>query len=74
MVVRVVQDELTQLEMFEQGSLDYLSLGSNGEAKYGDDPRVYVQETSVVREIEVNFENPDKPYCITELTVVRSLR
>ena len=62
MVVRVVQDELTQLEMFEQGSLDYLSLGSNGEAKYGDDPRVYVQETSVVREIEVNFENPDKPY------------
>lgn len=62
MVVRVVQDELTQLELFEKGDLDYLQLGSNGETKYGDDPRTYVYESSVVREIEVNFENPDKPY------------
>ncbi|MDO4324789.1 MAG: ABC transporter substrate-binding protein [bacterium] len=62
MTVRVVQDELTQLEMFEKGSLDYLVLGSNGETKYGDDPRTYVYESSALREIEVNFENPDKPY------------
>lgn len=62
MVVRVVQDELTQLELFEKGDLDYIALGSNGEAKYGDDPRVYVQESSTLREIEFNFENPDKPY------------
>lgn len=62
MVVRVVQDELTQLELFEKGELDYIALGSNGEAKYGDDPRVDVSESSTLREIEINFENPDKPY------------
>lgn len=62
MEVRVVQDELTQLELFEKGELDYIALGSNGEAKYADDPRTDIYESSVVREIEVNFENPDKPY------------
>lgn len=62
MDVRVVQDELTQLELFQSGEIDYLQLGSNGEERYGDDPRTYVYESGVVRGIEINFENPDKPY------------
>lgn len=62
MDVRVVQDELTQLELFQNGEIDYLQLGSNGEERYGDDPRTYTYESGVVRGIEINFENPDKPY------------
>lgn len=62
MDVRVVQDELTQLELFQNGEIDYLQLGSNGEGRYGDDPRTYTYESGVVRGIEINFENPDKPY------------
>lgn len=38
--VRVIADESTRLELFEKGELDFLTLGTTGQAQYGDDPRV----------------------------------
>ena len=60
--VRVIADESTRLELFEKGELDFLTLGTTGQAQYGDDPRVYFYEAFAVQEIEFNFENPDKPF------------
>ena len=60
--VRVIADESTRLELFEKGELDFLTLGTTGQAQYGDDPRVYFYEAFAVQEIEFNFENPDKRF------------
>ena len=60
--IRVIADENTRMQMFESGQLDYLSLGSNGVVKYGDDPSVIEYQSSSIREIEINFDNPDKPF------------
>lgn len=60
--IRVITDENTRMQMFESGQLDYLSLSTNGVVKYGDDPSVIEYHSSSIREIGVNFDNPDKPF------------
>lgn len=62
MNLRIVTDESTQLQLFQSGELDYIQLGTNGMEVYGEDPATYVYDASTIRELEVNFENPDKPY------------
>lgn len=62
MVVKEVPDEATQLQLFKSGQLDYMQLGTNGYQEFGDDPRTMTQPSTVIREIEINFQNPDKTY------------
>lgn len=62
MHVRVVPDEATQLQLFQSGELDYMSLGTSGYEVYSEDPRTIPYDTHTVRGIEINFDNPDKPY------------
>ena len=62
MDVKEVQDEATQLELFKKGELDYLDLGANGFQEYGDDPKTMTYDSTTIRELEINFQNPDKPY------------
>lgn len=62
MNVREVADEVTQLELYQSGEIDFLELGTNGYQVYGEDPRTITYDTATIRDIEINFENPDKPY------------
>ena len=59
---RVVQDESTRLELFENGASDSVSLSTNGLAKYGEDPRVNSEPTNTIRSIEINLNSADKPW------------
>ena len=61
-VSRLVTDESTRLELFEKGEADHVFLGTNGMAKYGEDPRVASYPNTSVETIEVNQNNPDKEY------------
>ncbi len=62
MVCRIVKDESTQLQLFQAGDIDVIQLGTNGLEVYGEDPGLIEYKTSTIREIEFNFENPDKPF------------
>ncbi|MFI3226970.1 MAG: ABC transporter substrate-binding protein [Clostridia bacterium] len=62
MITRIVSDEATQLQLYQNGDVDFITLGSNGYDLYSEDPATIAYSTSTVREIEFNFENPDKPY------------
>jgi len=59
---RVVTDESTRLELFEKGECDTISLGLNGLAKYGEDPRVFTYANNSINDLEVNINNPEKPW------------
>ena len=59
---REVSDESTRLELFESGESDLVDLGTNGLAKYGEDPRVRSYAVATIRELQFNHNNPDKPY------------
>jgi len=61
-VSRLVTDESTRLELFEKGEADHVSLGTNGLAKYGEDPRVMSYSGTAIETVEVNQNNPDKPW------------
>jgi len=58
-ISRVVVDESTRLELFEKGEADHIDLGTNGMAKYGEDPRVKVYDTKSIQLIEVNQNHSD---------------
>ena len=62
MTVRTVPDENTQIQLFQNGEIDYLSLGTNGLEVFGEDPRTQEYPSTTLRSIQINTENPDKPY------------
>ncbi len=57
---RVVLDEATRMQIFEQGESDYVLLGASGIAKYAEDPRLDTYDQKTVRTLEVNRSNPEK--------------
>ena len=59
MISRVVGDESTRLELFEKGEADYVDLGTNGMAKYGEDPRVRESTSQTIHTLEVNQNSSD---------------
>ena len=58
-ISRVVTDESTRLELFEKGEADHINLGTNGLAKYGEDPRLKEYGTKKIHTIEVNQNHSD---------------
>ena len=58
-ITRVVTDESTRLELFEKGEADHIDLGTNGMAKYGEDPRVITYATKTINTLEVNQNHAD---------------
>lgn len=58
---KVVQDSGTQLQMFENGELDYLELSAAGYEKYEQDPRLRTFPSRAVRQVEINRVHPDYP-------------
>lgn len=61
-ICRIVQDENTQIQLYQSGELDYLSLGTNGVELYGEDPDTQSYVSNQMREIQINFENPAHPW------------
>ena len=59
--VKVVNDTGTQMQMFESGQVDYISLSADGYAKYEEDPRTVIYGSRVVRQIEINRSSTEKP-------------
>ena len=59
---RVVADESTRMELFEKGECDYVTLGTNGMAKYEEDPRTRTYTGKTIYTMEVNHNQPEKPY------------
>lgn len=60
-VVKIVNDNGTLLQMFESGQLDRLELTTEGYKKYEEDPRVVSYSNRVVRQIEINRSSTEKP-------------
>jgi len=58
-ISRVVTDESTRLELFEKGEASHIDLGTNGLAKYGEDPRVRNYDTQTINTLEVNHNHAD---------------
>lgn len=60
-VVKIINDNGTLLQMFESGQLDRLELTTEGYKKYEEDPRVVSYGNRVVRQIEINRSSTEKP-------------
>ena len=58
-ISRVVSDESTRLELFEKGEADNITLGTNGLAKYGEDPRVKESTSQTISALEINQNHSD---------------
>ena len=58
-VSRVVTDESTRIELFEKGECSHVSLGTNGLAKYGEDPRLKEYGSKTINSLEVNTNHKD---------------
>lgn len=60
-VLKVVPDQNTQLQMFENGELDYVSLSGANKKRYEQDPRLVLEPENAVSHICVNSVNPEQP-------------
>ena len=63
---RVVKDNNTQIQMFEAGELDYVSLGTDGIEKYEEDPRFRVGTSNYITTIDFCDTNPKEPILANE--------
>ncbi|MBR7149596.1 MAG: hypothetical protein IKD01_01075 [Oscillospiraceae bacterium] len=61
MISRVVQDNNTQVQMFEAGELDYVSVQVDGIEKYEEDPRLVKGSSHYIDTIDVCSTNTDEP-------------
>lgn len=61
MVARVVQDNNTQLQMFEAGELDYVTVGADGIERYEEDPRLKIGASNYIDTIDICKTNTEKP-------------
>lgn len=66
MVQHIVEDNSTQVQMFEAGELDYLALGSDALEKYGDDPRIETYPTRYPWCLEFCTTNTEEPIIANE--------
>lgn len=60
-VNRVVQDNNTQIQMFEGGELDYVGIGVDGLEKYEEDPRLNFSTSNWTNMIDICSTNTEEP-------------
>lgn len=60
-IYRIVPDANTRLQMFENGEIDYIELGSDSVPQYEEDPRLKISPSTLIFHFEINRTNPDKP-------------
>lgn len=56
---KVVKDSGTQMQLFENGELDYIELSAEDYLKYEEDPRVLYQPSTTIRYLAINATNPE---------------
>lgn len=59
--IRVVEDTSTQMQMFENGEVDYIAVPADSMAQYEEDPRLMTSYSNCVRHIVINSADPDQP-------------
>lgn len=64
--VKVVEDAGTQMQLFENGETDYISLSTENYVKYQEDPRLLTAPYNSVSHITINTANPDQPILANE--------
>ena len=58
---KVVEDQSTQMQLFDNGEIDYVKLSVDNFKKYEEDPRVLRSPANAVTHIVINSANPDQP-------------
>lgn len=64
--IKVVSDNSTQMQLFENGEIDYVKLGAANYLKYEEDPRILLEPSNSVRHIVINTKNPNQPILANE--------
>ncbi len=64
--IKVVEDSSTQMQLFENGEIDYVQLSTSNYLKYEEDPRVLLAPYNSVRHVVINTINPEKPILANE--------
>ena len=59
--IKVVADTSTQMQLFDNGEIDYVKLNAETFLQYEEDPRVLYAPGNSVRHIAINSANPDQP-------------
>ncbi len=64
--IKVVEDSGTQMQLFENGEIDYVKLNAETFLQYEEDPRVLFSPANSVRHITINTVNPNQPILANE--------
>lgn len=64
--IKVVEDAGTQIQLFDNGEIDYVKLGVDTFPKYEEDPRVLFASANSVSHICINTINPNQPILANE--------
>lgn len=63
---KVVKDASTQMQLFDNGEIDYVKLSVENLKKYEEDPRIIEQPANAVSHIVINTVNPNQPILANE--------
>lgn len=64
--IKVVEDSGTQLQLFDNGEIDYVKLGVDTFPKYEEDPRILISSANSVSHMCINTTNPNQPILANE--------
>ena len=64
--ITVVKDASTQMQLFDNGEIDYVLLSADNFKKYEEDPRVLRSPANAVSHITINTINPNQPILANE--------
>jgi len=64
--IKVVEDSGTQLQLFDNGEIDYVKLNAETFLQYEEDPRVLFSPANSVRHMTINTVNPNQPILANE--------
>ena len=64
--IKVVEDQSTQMQLFDNGEIDYVKLSTDNFKKYEEDPRVLRSPANAVTHITINTINPNQPILANE--------
>ncbi|MCI8888321.1 MAG: peptide ABC transporter substrate-binding protein [Hungatella sp.] len=64
--IKVVEDKSTQMQLFDNGEIDYVALNAETFLQYEEDPRVLFSPANSVRHMTFNTINPNQPILANE--------
>lgn len=64
--IKVVNDGSTQMQLFDNGEIDYIQLSAANYLKYEEDPRILLAPSNSVQHLVINTQNPDQPILANE--------